>query len=359
MRILVDIGHPGHVHYFRNFIKIMEVKGHEISVTARDKEMTLHLLRKYKIKNICTGKNLHSIIGKAWSIIRNDYYLLRIANKFKPDIVLSFTLPFPAHVGYLLRKPVIGFGDTEHAKLSLRLTKYFTNYILTPSCYIDDIGAKQIRFNGYMELCYLHPKYFTPDPSILDLLGVKKEEKYVIMRFVSWNASHDVGHSGLSVEMKHKAVRELSKYAKVFISSEGELPDDLKQYQIKIPPDKMHDTLAFATLFVGEGATMASECACLGTPAIYVNSLEVGYCTEEEHKYNLIYNFRNSDGVMEKAMELIGTSNIKIEWEKRRQKMLSEIIDVTSFMIWFIENYPGSKKIMKENPDYQNRFKQC
>ena len=27
------------------------------------------------------------------------------------------------------------------------------------------------------------------------------------------------------------------------------------------------------------------------------------------------------------------------------------------FMIWFIENYPESANIMKDNPDYQNRFK--
>ena len=37
----------------------------------------------------------------------------------------------------------------------------------------------------------------------------------------------------------------------------------------------MHNALKYASLFVGEGATMASECAILGTPAIYVNSLKV------------------------------------------------------------------------------------
>lgn len=33
-------------------------------------------------------------------------------------------------------------------------------------------------------------------------------------------------------------------------------------------------------------------------------------------------------------------------------------IDVTAFMVWFVENYPQSAKIMKENPNFQNRFKQ-
>ena len=102
---------------------------------------------------------------------------------------------------------------------------------------------------------------------------------------------------------------------------------------------------------------MASECAVLGTPAIYINSLEVGYCTEEEKKYNLIFGYRNSAGVLEKAIELLETPNLKEVFQTRRQKMLVDKIDVTAFLVWFVENYPESKKIMKENPDYQMRFK--
>ena len=37
--------------------------------------------------------------------------------------------------------------------------------------------------------------------------------------------------------------------------------------------------------------------------------------------------------------------------------MLVDKIDVTAFMVWFIENYPTTVKIMKENPDYQNNIK--
>jgi len=37
--------------------------------------------------------------------------------------------------------------------------------------------------------------------------------------------------------------------------------------------------------------------------------------------------------------------------------MLNDKIDVTGFMVWFVENYPESKRIMLANPDYQFRFK--
>lgn len=48
---------------------------------------------------------------------------------------------------------------------------------------------------------------------------------------------------------------------------------------------------------------------------------------------------------------------LKKEWQSRRQKMLSEKIDYAPFLTWFIENYPESRETMKENPDYQWRFK--
>lgn len=50
-------------------------------------------------------------------------------------------------------------------------------------------------------------------------------------------------------------------------------------------------------------------------------------------------------------------NDIESIWLKRKENMLSDKIDVTSFMVWFVENYPESAKIMKENPEYQKRFK--
>jgi hypothetical protein len=160
--------------------------------------------------------------------------------------------------------------------------------------------------------------------------------------------------------MKRKAVKEFSKYAKVFITSERELSPDLKPYQIKIPPEKMHDALAYATLLYGESATMASEGAALGTPAIYVDNEGRGYTDEEENKYGLVFNFTESIEDQElsirKGVTLLKTPDIKHIWKKKRERMLSEKIDVTAFMVWFIENYPESAKIMKKDPDYQYRF---
>lgn len=352
MNILIDIGHPAQFHNFKHIYWELVKKGHNVMFTAKDKEISRYLLEKYKVNFIILSKNKKGLLKKLLWAIFDSYKFIKIVFSFKPNIILSRLSIHSCIVSWLFHIPHIALSDTEHSfKLS-----FSPNIILTGTSYKKNFGNKHLRYSGYIELCYLHPNYFTPDPAILDLLKVKNDEKYVIMRFVSWNASHDIGHSGLSLEMKRNAVKELSKYAKVFISSEGELPEDLQKYQIKIPPEKMHDALAFATLFVGEGATMASECACLGTPAIYVNSLTAG-TLEEQERYGLLFGFRNSDGVLEKSIELLNTPNLKQEYQQRRQKMLSDKIDVTAFMVWFVENYPESAKIMKENPEYQWRFR--
>src|SRR5690606_8670353 len=141
------------------------------------------------------------------------------------------------------------------------LTLPFATKIFTPSCYRMSLGKKHVRFNSYMELAYLHPDYFTPNPEIYTILGLDENEQYVLLRFVSWEATHDFGHAGMSLENKRKAVRLMSDHARVFITSEAELPEDLKQYRIKIPFDRIHDAIYYSSLLFGESATMASEAA--------------------------------------------------------------------------------------------------
>ena len=57
MKILFDIGHPAHVHLFRNAVNILEKKGHELKITARDKDIALDLLNNYGFSYEVIGTN--------------------------------------------------------------------------------------------------------------------------------------------------------------------------------------------------------------------------------------------------------------------------------------------------------------
>jgi len=359
MRIFIDIGHPAHVHYFKNFIKIMEKQGHSFFVSARERSIIFLLLDKSKISYYNRGKGKDSIIGKLFYMFTADIKLYFKALKFKPHIFISFASPYAAQTAWLLRIPHIVLDDTEHARFGHFFYKSFSKVFLNPACFQKDFGKRQIRFNSYSELFYLHPNHIVTYPDILARLGVSENEKFALLRFVSWKASHDIGHSGLDIPTKKKLISILLESGyKIFISAEAENKDPFfDKYLIKISPELIHSVMARASLLVTEGATMASECAILGTPAIYVNSLDAGTLREQEDKYQLIHGFRSSEGVMNKVVEIINTPDIKELYKLRRTKMLSEKIDPTAFLVWFVENYPVSVKIMKENPDYQERFK--
>jgi len=356
--IFIDIGHPAHVHYFKNFIKIMETKGHTFFVSARNRSIIFYLLNNYKISYYNRGKGKDSILGKLFYMFSADFKLLSKALKFKPHIFISFASPYAAQTAWLLRIPHIVLDDTEHARFGHFFYKTFSKVFLNPACFQKDFGKNQIRFNSFTELFYLHPIQFTVHPDILTLLGISENEKFALLRFVSWKASHDIGHSGIDLATKKKLVNILLVNGfKIFISTEAENNDlFFDKYMINTAPDLIHHVMAHAHLLVTEGATMASECAMLGTPAIYVNSLDAGTLREQEDKYQLIHGFRSSVGVIDKVIEIINTPDIKEMYKLRRTKMLSEKIDPTAFLVWFIENYPESVKIMKENPEYQERF---
>ena len=358
MKILIDIGHPAHVHYFRNFIKKMESKGHKFIVIARKREIIFELLSHYGIIYSNRGGGSNSFIGKLVYMLFADIFILFKAIGFKPDLFLSFSSPYAAQVSYLLRKPHIALNDTEHTdKVHSKFTYPFSAILITPKSYSNDIGEKHIRFNNIIESLYLHKTYFQPDKEIYKFLGINEGEEYVILRFISWNAHHDFGQQGLSKKDKEELISILKVKYQVFISSEGELDDSLKQYQIDVPPYKMHDVLANASLFIGESGTMASESAILGTFAVYINSLPLMCYLKLGQDNNLLKHFSFSDGVVEYVRNLVQSKDLKEEALKNRDLMIKDFIDPTEFLVWFIENYPESVKVMKENPsEIEKRF---
>ena len=355
MRILIDIGHPGHVHLFRPFAKAMLEKGHAVLFTCREKEFEIELLKSAGFDFISFGKKFKSTIGKVLGLIKFDFLEIKAALKFKPDIFLSHGSPYAAHAAFFLRKINIALEDTGN-KEQVRIYMPFTKAVLTGESFQGNYGNKQIKYKGFHELAYLHPNRFQPNAEILKELGLKEGDVFFILRFISWDASHDVGEKGLTSEEKLDIVKFLNKLGRVIISSEKKLPAELETYAYNLHPSKIHDLMSFATLFIGEGATMASECAIIGTPSVYINSMEAGTIDEQE-KYGLVYHFRNGFGVLEKIKELVNDINLKKNAKLNSNKLIKDNIDVAAFLVWFIENYPQSEKIMKNNPDHQNKFK--
>jgi len=351
MKILIDIGHPAHVHFFRNLVFNLQRDGHQVKITARDKEVSLALLGAYGLDYELRGEMHTGMLKKAFGLLSIDFRLLGIARKFRPDILMGVHNPYVAHVGALLGKPVIIFTDTENVKIASLLTYPFADVIITPVFFKDVINPeKHVTIKGLKEIAYLHPNYFTPQRDILDTAGIDEKDRLIILRFISWGASHDVDLKGIRKDKEKVFIDTLSKYGKVLITSERPLDNWLEKYRIRVPPEKMHSLLSYASLYIGEGGTMAAEAAVLGTPSIHIESTGDGRASGElsgnfmelRDRYGLMYFFASQDEALTRAIEILEDPHSKAEWQEKKQRLLGDVVDVTSWMTEFVENYPGS-----------------
>lgn len=347
-KIIFDIGHPGQVHQFKYLYWHLENRGWKCLFVAKDKEFTKYLLNIYNLDHIILSRNKKGTFNKIINLITDEFKFFRIVNKFKPDYILNRFSLHSAHISKLLGVINIGFADTEHTKLLDYLTLPFINIKFTGNSYTKNLGTNHFKYDANIELFYLHPNIYKHQENIRDFLNIKDDKKYCIVRFVSWTAHHDVGVKKMTKKDKIQLIKFLNNYYKVFVSSESELPAELRDYKLNAPPELIHPILKEASLYIGEGGTMASEAACLNTPVIYTNSLPLMGYLREAQKFGLLHHLLTLEDIIHKIKNL-EKGNFK--------EFINKKINPTPFIAWFIENYPESKKIMKENPDYQYRFR--
>lgn len=342
MRILIDISHPAHVHFFRNAIRILTEKGHTVQVVSREKDITIELLAQYGIphKTLSTAPKRKSLAGFAREMLVHCTGLYKTARQFNPDIMLQIAGTFIAPVGRLIRCPTVAFYDTEFALLSNTVSYPLVSCVCTPDCYEGNIWGNQIKYAGYHELAYLHPDFFKPNPSVLTENNLAKDEKFFLVRFVGWAALHDYQEEGFDLTYKKALIEMLSHYGKVLISSEAPLPDELRKYQSDVPYDKIHDIMAYASLVVGESATMASEAAVLGVPSIFISTTPRGYTNEQENRYGLVKNFKPKQQAecLKTGEEIakIPITLLRQKYQSRQSKLLKEKVNTTQWMVNFI-----------------------
>lgn len=334
MKVLVDICHPAHVHFFKNPINILKNKGHEVFVSSRSKEMTVDLLDSLGVEHVKLssqiGKGSFSLIKE---LIQRDFKLINAARKINPDVMTAIGGIFIAHVGKVLSIPSVVFYDTENARLQNILTYPFASKVVVPDCYKAWTPAnKTTKYKGYHELSYLHPSVFVANKDIAIRNGVVKGTRNYLLRLVSWKASHDIGVNGIDSLILHKIVSELTEHGNVIISSEADLPAEFDAYKFKGDVNQIHHVMAFCDGYIGESATMASECCVLGVPSLYIANIGRGYTDEQETCYGLVKNIRLIEwGLIKEGIAWLKSDN-KVRWNQAREKLLSENINVAEYV---------------------------
>ena len=337
MDIVVGLGHPAHVHFYRNPINELETRGHEVHVVTKKRPLAIDLLNAYNIEHEVAGRwriQHHNRLKTGLSFFSFEFDVINAVGKYNPDVVTGIgNIPL-AHASSIFDCTSVIFTDTEHASFANSITFPFADYIYTPEFCRSDIGPKHRKYPSYHELAYLHPTRFTPDPNVLDKIGLNEDDRFVILRTVDWNAIHDVGDSG--IDCIHDIVEGFERRGtNVLITAEGEIPEPLTDRRISIESHRIHNLMYYADLYIGESATMATESAVLGTPAIYISTYECGNTNELDEQYGLVFNYHNDErqqDAFERAISILEDYSTE-EWERRRKRMLEDRIDLTPFIV--------------------------
>src|SRR5665647_1264074 len=119
----------------------------------------------------------------------------------------------------------------------------------------------------------------------------------------------------------------------------------LKDKNVDVTKHRIHDVLSYASLFVTDTQTMATEAALLGTPTIRV-SPSMSDCDpvfiELEREFQLLFNLKTASEVAAKAVQLIKNPCVTEDWQKKRDRLLDRKLDMTALMVSLIEEFPAS-----------------
>ena len=372
MRILIALNHPAHYYLFKYIRQGLMRNNHEVQFVIREKDILEKLLisenvpfTKLSEKKVTLNNKTAVLFYGMTKLIKQEYNLLQYVRNYRPAIMMGTDIAI-THIGSLLRIPSFVFNedDFEINKWFCKAAYPFATCIVAPECTnVARYHKKKISYNGSQKLAYLHPKYFHQDMSVLANIGLSSDDVYFIIRLVSLTAGHDVAseHKGINKALLLKIIRTLEPFGRVLISSEANLDSDLIRYKINLPPNRIHNLLAAAQLFIGDSQSMCTEAGLLGTPFIRFNDFvgKIKILDEIENDYQLGFGVKTSeeDKLFSTIDDLLKTKNLKNSWKDKAKKLFEDKIDITAFVIWFVENYPQSAQIMKENPDYQARFK--
>ena len=363
-RIAVFLGHPAHYHMFKNMVAQLESDGYEVSYFIKRKDILEDLVREsghdYVVVRSHERKNAGKL-GLAWAMFAMDvkvaYYLI----KNKSQLLIGTYAPFLSH---LTNVPMLITceDDASVVPLFAKLSYPYASAIICPTnCDGGKWDSQMIKYDGFQKLTYLHPNRFVPDKKIVEKYFGTVEKPFFLLRFSRLNAHHDGGVAGINAEVTQKIVEILEPYGNIYITSERPLEPQFEKYRLHIDPLDIHHVMAYASIYIGDSQSMAVEAAMLGTPSVRFNDFagKIGVLEELEQKYQLTKGIPSSQPQLlyDTIQEWLSMPNLKEVFQQRRQHMLDDKIDVTAFFIWLVKNYPESKQIMKENPDFQFQFK--
>ncbi len=282
MKVWIDMTNSPHVPFFRPLIRLLEERGHEVRVSARDFAQTLELLAAAAIPHEVVGPP-HGGAGRAGKVRAMGSRLRALRAWARPhgfDLALSHAsheLPLAARS---LRVRSAYAYDYEFARAQHTLGSRAATRVVAPEAIpqerLDRLGARAAkvrRYPGLKEEYYLAG--FSPDRGVLDELGLDAPDTELrrVLAVVRTPPEVSLYHrhgNPLFADMIERLGTDPAVQAVVLPRTPAQR-DALREAALPslVLPDHAIDAqslIALADLVVSAGGTMNREAVALGTP---------------------------------------------------------------------------------------------
>jgi len=291
MRVWIDVTNSPHVVFFRPLVALLEARGHEITITARDFAQTLELLEDAGLEHTIVGPPHAgaSRAGKVRAMASRLRALRRFARPRRFDIALSHAsheLPLAARSLDVPSSYAFDyeFARSQHA-LGCRAARRVVVPAAIPQARLDRVGAragKVRRYPGLKEEYYLHG--FVPDAAVLDSLGVDRSRVLAVIRTPPDVSLYHRHASPLFAGVLERLGTDAGVHAVVLPRTrEQRASIRAAAFPSLLVPERAVDALslvAHADLVVSAGGTMNREAVALGTPVYTTFSGRMGAVDE-------------------------------------------------------------------------------
>jgi predicted glycosyltransferase/peptidoglycan/xylan/chitin deacetylase (PgdA/CDA1 family) len=284
--IWVDLDNTPHVPFFRPIIKELRGRGHEVMITARDAFQVCDLAERMGVA--CRQVGRHYGKNRVMKVVGLFYRALQLAPlivRKRPDLAISHGSRSQIILSNILRIPSVLIEDYEFAKFPPLMRPYWR---IVPEVIPDAaVGCKNnniLKYPGIKEDVYVHD--FSPDPAILDELGLSASDIIAVVRPPATEAHY---HNPQSEELLAAVLKKLRDAPGVRIvllprnqrqaeEIRARWPQFFTDNKIVIPNCAIEglNLLWHADFVVSGGGTMNREAAALGVPVYSIFRGKIG-----------------------------------------------------------------------------------
>ncbi len=275
MRVWIDITNSPHVPVFRPLIRLLEERGDEVVVTAREYAQTLELLQLHGIAHHVVGPRHGGAgrLGKARALAGRMWALRLFAKPRHFDVALTHGSHELALTARSLGIPSTTAFDYEYAWLQHQLGCRAATRVLVPDAIPPDrlarYGAtppKLVRYEGLKEEYYLADFEPSPDP----VEGLDPDRILVVVRTPPEVSLYHRHGNPLFRDVLDRLGRDESVQA-VVLPRTDEQRATIRALSLPslVVPDRAIDAqslIARSDLVVSAGGTMNREAVALGVP---------------------------------------------------------------------------------------------